>query len=251
MNEFAGKVALVTGGASGMGRATSLLLASRGADVVVADRDKAGGEHTVGLIEERSGSAVFVHADIADASSVEELVAACVRRGNFKVAINVAGIDGPGAPTADISPDELAQVMDINAVGSYLCVKYEVAAMLKNGGGAIANTTSGAGLVGIRGLAPYTVSKHAVVGLTKVAALDYAQNGIRVNAVAPGPTETPMFDRWSAAVPGFADAVKASTPMGRSAQPLEIAEGLVWLCSDAASYVTGVILPVDGGYVAQ
>ena len=250
---FDGKVALVTGGGSGIGRASGLAFARDGAKVVIVDVDVAGGEETVQMIKEAGGEAALVHADVTRTADVEAMVGRAVELyGRLDCAFNNAGVSGRERNlTADYTEDEWDRVVGINLKGVWLCMKSEIVQMLKQGGGAIVNTASVAGLVGIRGTSAYIASKHGVVGLTKAAALEYAESGIRVNAVCPGyihtPLTQPIFDR----VEGFEQQVLARHPLGRLGQPEEIAEAVVWLSSDAASFVTGHSMPADGGYVAQ
>lgn len=245
----AGKVALVTGGGSGIGRQACLVFCREGAKVVVADVTVEGGEETVSLIKQAGGDATFIKADVARAAEVEALVAKAVETyGRLDCAYNNAGIAGRTARVADDTEENWERILSINLKGVWLCLKYEIAQMLKQGGGAIVNTASGAGLIGVRRIGAYVASKHGVVGLTKTAALEYAKANIRVNAVCPGPIDTPMLREASERV---IDAMAAAQPNGRLGQPQEIAEAAVWLCSDAASFVTGHPMPVDGGYVAQ
>jgi NAD(P)-dependent dehydrogenase (short-subunit alcohol dehydrogenase family) len=245
----AGKVALVTGGGSGIGRQACLVFAREGAKVVVSDVTVEGGEETVSLVKQAGGEATFIKADVAQAVEVEALVAKIVETyGQLDCAHNNAGIAGRTARVADDTEENWDRIFSINLKGVWLCLKYEIAQMLKQGGGAIVNTASGAGLIGVRRTGAYVASKHGVVGLTKTAALEYAKANIRVNAVCPGPIDTPMLRGASERV---IDAMAAAQPNGRLGQPQEIAEAVVWLCSDAASFVTGHPMPVDGGYVAQ
>lgn len=244
-----GKVALVTGGGSGIGRQACLVFSREGAQVVVCDVALEGGEETVGQIKQAGGQAMFIQADVAQAAEVEAVVAKTVETcGRLDCAYNNAGIAGRTARVADDSEQNWDRVLSINLKGVWLCLKYEIAHMLKQGGGAIVNTASDAGLIGLRRAGAYVASKHGVVGLTKTAALEYAISNIRVNAVCPGPIDTPMLRGASARV---IDAMAAAQPNGRLGQPREIAEAAVWLCSEAASFVTGYPMPVDGGYLAQ
>jgi NAD(P)-dependent dehydrogenase (short-subunit alcohol dehydrogenase family) len=246
-----GKVALVTGAGSGIGRATALAFAHAGARVVIADVDEAGGAATAAQLNEAGGDGIFVPADVAVAGEVEGLVAAAVGRyGRVDCAHNNAGITGGGGLTGDIPDDVWERVLRVNLMGVFLCLKAELGQMLRQGGGAIVNTASVAGLVGGTS-SPYVASKHGIVGLTKNAALEDAQRGIRVNAVCPGVIATPMVARAFTARPGLEAAWRAPEPVGRFGEPAEVAAAVVWLCSDAASFVTGVALPVDGGWVAR
>ncbi|HEV8711622.1 MAG TPA: SDR family oxidoreductase [Candidatus Binatia bacterium] len=247
----AGKVALVTGGGSGIGRASALTFAREGAKVVVADVAVEGGEETVRLIQQRGGEAIFVKADVSRAAEVAALVARAVQTyGRLDCAHNNAGIEGAAATIVDYAEDAWERVIAINLKGVWLCMKYEIPYMLKQGGGAVVNTASTAGLVGYRGGSAYVASKHGVVGLTKTAALEYAKAGVRVNAVCPGAIDTPMMGRLTGHRPQRAERMAAAEPVGRMGQPEEIAEAVVWLCSEAASFVTGHAMAVDGGITA-
>ncbi len=247
-----GKIALVTGAGSGIGRATALVFAREGAKVVVADVVVDGGEETVRLIKAAGGEAVFVKADMAKAAEVEAMVQKAVATyGRLDCAHNNAGIEGATGRTADYREEDWNRVISINLTGVWLCMKYEISQMLKQGGGAIVNTASDAGLLGVPQMPAYVASKHGVVGLTKTAALEYAKSGIRVNAVCPGVIKTPMVERITSQRAGRAERMAAAEPVGRMGKPEEIAEAVVWLCSEAASFVTGLPMPVDGGIAAQ
>ena len=249
-----GKTALVTGGGSGIGRATSLAYAQEGARVVVADVNVEGGEETVQLIKEAGGEAILVHADVAKPEDTQAMVAQAVEAfGSLDCAFNNAGISGgtDRRLTADYLEEDWDRVVGINLKGVWLCMKAEIPQMLKQGGGAIVNTASVAGLVGIPGTVAYIAAKHGVTGLTKAAALEYAKSGIRVNAVCPGYIQTPMVQRIFVENEGFEERVASRHPIGRLGEPSEIAAAVIWLSSDAASFVTGHNMPVDGGYVAQ
>jgi NAD(P)-dependent dehydrogenase (short-subunit alcohol dehydrogenase family) len=250
---LAGKVALVTGGSTGIGRASSLAFAREGAKVVVADVNVHGGEETVRVIQESSGEALFVKADVLLAGEVEALVNKAVATyGRLDCAFNNAGIAGAvGASTHEYPDESWDRVIGINLKGVWLCMRYEIPQMLEQGGGAIVNTASIWGLVGAPGAAAYVASKHGVVGLTRAAALEYASQGIRINAVNPGTIRTPILDPFIAAIPEFESLMTARHPIGRIGMPAEVAEAVVWLCSDAASFVIGQNLPVDGGYTTQ
>ncbi|MCH7842999.1 MAG: SDR family oxidoreductase [Chloroflexi bacterium] len=247
------KITLVTGAGSGIGRATSLVLAREGATVVVADIDADGGEQTLSAIKDMGGEGMFVHADVSRAADVEAMVDAAVNAyGRLDCAYNNAGIEGYyGGRLHEYPEDTFDRLMDINVKGVWLCLKYEIPQMLKQGGGAIVNTASVAGLVGSRRLSVYSASKHAVIGLTKSAALEYASDGIRVNAVCPGIIDTPMMDRLVEGRDDYAAAIPTRQPIGRKGTPDEIAEAVAWLCSDAASLVTGLAMAVDGAFTAQ
>ena len=255
--QLSGKVALVTGGASGIGRATALTFAREGAKLIIADMNEDGGQRTVHMITENGGDAAFVQVDVTQATTVEALISTVVQTyGRLDCAHNNAGISGAGISgdqrtlTAEYPEERWHQVLAINLTGVWLCMKYEITQMLKQGGGTIVNTASVAGLVGLPYGAAYVASKHGVVGLTRTAALEYAKQGIRVNCVCPGYIQTPMT------AVGMQDPARlalmlASEPVGRMGQPEEIAEAVVWLCSDAASFVTGHTMTVDGGFMAQ
>ena len=249
-----GKTALVTGGGSGIGRATSLAYALEGARVVVADVNVEGGEETVQLIKEAGGEAILVHADVAKPEDTQAMVAQAVEAfGSLDCAFNNAGISGgtDRRLTADYLEEDWDRVVGINLKGVWLCMKAEIPQMLKQGGGAIVNTASVAGLVAITGTVAYIAAKHGVTGLTKAAALEYAKSGIRVNSVCPGYIQTPMVQGIFVENEGFEERVASRHPIGRLGEPSEIAAAVIWLSSDAASFVTGHNMPVDGGYVAQ
>ena len=247
-----GKVALVTGAGSGIGRATALVFAREGAKVVVSDIVVAGGQETVQQIEAAGGEAIFVKADVSQAADVETLITQTVETyGRLDCAFNNAGIEGGMKLTIDCTKEEFDRTIAVNLTGVWLCMKYEIQQMLSQGSGAIVNTASAAGLVGFPSLPDYVASKHGVVGLTKTAALEYAKSGIRVNAVCPGVIQTPMVERGAQLSPGFDELALSMEPVGRFGQPAEVGEAVVWLCSDAASFVTGHPMVVDGGLVAQ
>jgi NAD(P)-dependent dehydrogenase (short-subunit alcohol dehydrogenase family) len=248
----AGKVALVTGASSGIGRATALAFAREGAKVVVADVTVEGGEETVALVKKSGGEAIFVKTDVAKAAEVEALINTAVATyGRLDCAHNNAGIAGKSKTVVDDTEDNWDRILTINLKGVWWCMKYEIAQMLKQGGGAIVNTASDAGLIGVRRGGAYVASKHGVVGLTKTAALEYAKAGIRVNCVCPGPIDTPMLQGIGGRNQAVIERMVVAQPGGRLGKPEEIAEAAVWLCSDAASFVTGLPMPVDGGYMAQ
>jgi NAD(P)-dependent dehydrogenase (short-subunit alcohol dehydrogenase family) len=251
MSKFDGKVALVTGAASGIGRASALAFARQGAKVVVADVDIAGGEKSVELIGQSGGDALFFRADVTVGDQVSALVRKTVEHyGRLDCAHNNAGMLGAPAALAECSEEDWDRIVNLNLRSVWLCMKHEILAMIERGGGAIVNTASVAGLVGVRGLSPYTATKHAVVGLSKTAALDYVKRGIRVNAICPGLVRTPMVENYMQKNPAVEEQLLMFQPLGRMAAPEEVAAAVVWLCSDEASFVTGAVLPVDGGYLA-
>jgi NAD(P)-dependent dehydrogenase (short-subunit alcohol dehydrogenase family) len=246
-----GRVALVTGGGSGIGRATALVLGARGASVVVADLDEATAGETVELIGASARVAV-IGADVADAASVERMVAFTVDRfGALDYACNVAGVSTEPKPFIDHTLADWNRVIGVDLTGVFLCLQHELRQMVTQGRGAIVNVSSAAGVVVAPGQPQYTAAKHGVLGLTKQAAQEYARAGIRVNAVLPGQTETVPMRAYLDAQPDHGERMLRGLPAGRMATPAEIAESIVWLCSDAASYVNGVSLLVDGGLIAR
>jgi NAD(P)-dependent dehydrogenase (short-subunit alcohol dehydrogenase family) len=246
--DFRGRVAIVTGAAAGIGRASALAFAGAGAAVVVADVDEAGGRETVDLATAVGGDARFVATDVASSESVQRMVASTVAAfGRLDYAHNNAGVAAAQHDVGDLPEAEWDRVQGVMLRGVYLCMKYEIPHLLA-GGGAIVNTASGAGLVGYPGQSPYVSSKHGVLGLTKSAALEYGHRGVRVNAVCPGTVRTPMVEA-ATQLPGLEERVVALHPIGRIGTPIEIAHAVLWLCSDHASFVLGHALAVDGGYV--
>ena len=248
---FIGKIALVTGGSSGIGRATALAFAAHGASVVVASRRAEESQETVRQIVTAGGRAIFVRTDVAQAAQVEALVARTVAEyGALDFAFNNAGIEGTAfVPVQHYKEDEWDAVMDTNVKGVFLSMKYELPHIVARKG-AIVNMASVAGLKGSRIGAAYVASKHAVVGMTKAAALEYADKGVRINAVAPAVIHTPMAERAFFQDPAIEARVVAMHPMGRIGQPEEVAQAVIWLCSSAASFTTGHTLPIDGGLLA-
>jgi len=248
-----GKVALITGGGSGIGRATAIVFGREGAKVAIADYNRDGGEQTVRMIKDAGGQALFIEANVAIAKQAEAMIAKTIETyGRLDCAFNNAGIEGQvGANIADCSEDNWGRIIAVNLTGVFLCMKYEIPQMLKQGGGSIVNTASAAGLVGLPGGTAYVASKHGVAGLTKSAALEYAKSGIRINAVCPGFIRTAMVERVIDGGSISEEAMIASEPIGRIGKPEEIANVVLFLCSDDASFVTGLPMPVDGGYVAQ
>jgi NAD(P)-dependent dehydrogenase (short-subunit alcohol dehydrogenase family) len=252
MKEFNGKVALVTGGGSGIGRATALAFAREGAQVVIGDRNVQRGEETVRLIKDAGGMASVQLTDVSVAFDVEALVAhAITAYGRLDLAFNNAGIEGEVRPLAEQTEVNYDAVMDINVKGVWLSMKYEIPRMLEHGDGAIVNASSVAGVIGFPGIGIYAASKHAVIGLTKTAALEYSAQGIRINSVNPGLIDTEMADRLAVGVNMKMDDLAALHPIGRIGRIEEVAETVLWLCSRRASFVTGHSLIVDGGFTAS
>lgn len=249
--QFSGKVALVTGAASGIGRATAIAFARHGAKVVVSDVDDVAGEETVALVRAQNTDALFVHADVSRRSAVEALITTAVQMyGRIDFAFNNAGISGARAMMADYSEESWDRVIGINLKGVWLCMKYELQQMLRQGGGVIVNTSSTAGQTGSRGVGAYVASKHGVIGLTKAAALEYARQNIRVNAILPGTIHTHLIDEFTHGNEQMLQEFAEGEPIGRLGRPEEVANSVIWLCSAESSFVTGATLAVDGGRLA-
>jgi NAD(P)-dependent dehydrogenase (short-subunit alcohol dehydrogenase family) len=249
MSQFVGKVVLITGGNAGIGRAAALEFANQGAKVVVSGRREKEGREVIAEIKALGGKAIFVKTDVSKESDVKAMIEQTLATfGRLDCAFNNAGIVQAPTPLPDQTEETYDQIMDINVKGVWLSLKDEIPAMLKTGGGAIVNNSSVGGLVGFATAPVYVASKHAVIGLTKSVALEYATQHVRVNAVAPGTIETRMFRDFA---PEVRQMLESAHPMGRIGQPEEIASAVVWFCSDGASFVTGQTVPIDGGYTAQ
>lgn len=251
MKEFEGKVAIVTGAGSGIGRSCALYYAKDGAQVTVADIDEQGGQETVQMIQKNGGEAIFIKTDVSQTEACQAMVDQTVARyGRLDYACNNAGIGGEQNLTADYSPARWNKVIGINLSGVFYCMKYEIPAMLKTGSGSIVNMASILGMVGFATAPAYVAAKHGVVGLTQNAAIEYAQQGIRVNAVGPAFIKTPMISDLEED-PETSQMLVGLHPIGRLGQPEEVAELVIWLSSSKASFVTGAYYPVDGGYLAR
>ncbi|HSU30324.1 MAG TPA: SDR family oxidoreductase [Bryobacteraceae bacterium] len=245
---FKGKVAFVTGAGSGIGRAAALAFAREGASVVVADVAEQSNQETARMIEELGARALAVRCDVTRAEDVKAALDKAVEAfGRLDFAFNNAGSEQPITATADLTEQEWDRIVNINLRGVFLCMKYEIPLMLRNGAGVVVNTSSGAGVKGFKGQAAYAAAKHGVIGLTRSAALDYASQNIRINAVCPGIVETSMMDRFTRGTSEGRERVIAQEPIGRMGKPDEIASAVVWLCSDPAAFMIGHALVVDGG----
>ncbi|MCH8250484.1 MAG: SDR family oxidoreductase [Proteobacteria bacterium] len=252
MADFDDKVALITGGGIGIGRAVALAFAREGAKVVIGNRNVERGEEVVELIKSDGGDASYLQTDVTSESDIQALVEHAVSTyGRLDAAFNNAGVEGIIAPTADQTDDNYQFVMNTNVRGVFLSMKYEIPKMLENGGGAIVNNSSVAGLIGFPGAGIYCASKHAVMGLTKSTALEYSAHGVRVNSVNPAVIDTSMADRLADGIGASKDDLDAMHPIGRTGNVDEVANAVLWLCSDKASFVTGTSLAVDGGFTAQ
>ncbi len=250
--QFENKVSLVTGGAAGIGKAIALAFAKEGAKVVVSDVNADKGEETAKLAKEAGAEAIFIKADVSKKSDVENLISKTVEKfGSLDFAVNNAGVEGNQAPTAESAEDNWDFVINVNLKGTWLCMKSEIQQMLEQKSGVIVNISSIAGVVGFQGLTAYSASKGGVNQLTKAAALEYAQSGIRINAICPGVIRTEMVDRVISKNPDMEKALKAGTPVGRLGKPEEIASAVTWLCTDDAAFVIGHPMIIDGGWVAQ
>lgn len=247
---FKGKTAIVTGGSFGIGRATAIAFARNGAKVIVADVIE--GHETIDAIKKAGGIATFVKCDVANEEDVKAMVKAAIDNyGRLDYAFNNAGIEGVASSTVECSNENWERTIGVNLKGVWLCMKYEIPEMLKTGNAAIVNCASIAGLVGFPGLPAYVASKHGLVGLTKTTALEFAKAGLRVNAVCPGVIKTPMIDRFTGKKKEAEQQFIAGEPIGRMGEPEEVAEAVLYLCSDGASFITGHAMAVDGGWVAQ
>lgn len=249
---FKNKVCFVTGASSGIGRATALAFAKQGAKVVCVDINADGGKETAALIEKNGGQSLFIKCDVSKAREVQTAVATTIEKfGAIDIAFNNAGTEGHPAPTGDSTEENWDQVLNVNLKGIWLCMKYQIIQMLKQGHGSIVNCASIAGVVGFQNSSAYVASKHGVIGITKTAALEYAKSNIRVNAVCPGVIQTEMIERFVQGNEQARSQLAAGEPIGRLGEPDEIASAVLWLSSEGASFVTGHALAVDGGWVAQ
>jgi len=259
MKQFIDKVALITGASSGIGRATAIAFAREGAKVVVASRRQKEGEETAKLITDMGGEAVFVQTDVSKVEQVKALVDKTVQLyDHLDIAFNNAGVEGPIKTLIEQTEEDFDDIININLKGMWSSLKYEIMQMLKQGnGGTIVNTSSISGLVGMPASSIYAASKHGVLGITKSAALEYGENGIRINAVSPGAIDTAMLDRFLKSNPYLGnpeeakEQFKTKHPLRKIGKPEEVAETVLWLCSDNASFITGESIAIDGGYTVQ
>lgn len=252
MTLFDGEVALVTGASSGIGRATATAFAASGARVALADLQTDPGEELAAALRADGADAHFFAADMAEADGVKAMVAGVIERwGRLDAAFNNAGVEGETAPTAECTVANWDRVLAINLTGVFHCMRHEIPAMLEGGGGAIVNCSSVAGSVGFAGIPAYVASKHGLIGLSRTAALEYAQQNIRVNTVSPGVIRTPLVERFTRGDPEALAALEAMEPVGHIGEPQDVANMVVWLCSDRASFVTGADFAVDGGFLAK
>lgn len=251
MSNFKNKTALITGAGNGIGRATALAFAEKGSKIVVSDINEKAGLETVQLIEQMDGTAIFIKANVANKAHIQHLVNQTIATfETLDYAINNAGIGGPYAPTSAYQDDAWEQVIAVNQTGVFYCMREELTVMQKQGSGAIVNVSSMAGMKALPNTIAYVASKHAVIGMTKTAALEYARYGIRVNAVCPVFTHSKLFDTMVDANPKMMEALKKTIPMRRFGQPEDIANAILWLCDGGSSFVTGLALPIDGGSAA-
>lgn len=249
---FEGSVVLITGASAGIGRSTAVEFGRLGAKVVVSDVDDAGGEETLAMVREAGGEGIYVHADVSSLEQVDALFDQIVKHyDRLDFACNNAGIEGEQAKTGDCSLENWRRTLGVNLDGVFYCMRKELELMLPRGKGSIINMSSVAGLSGFPNLPAYVASKHAVVGLTKAAALEYAQTGVRINAICPGVIDTPMVERTTGGDPDVEQQYVAMEPVGRMGEPEEIADAVVWLCSERSSFVTGTAIPIDGGFTAR
>lgn len=247
-DQFRDKVAFITGGASGIGLATAIAFAEQGAKVVIAARSHEENQKAVDIIRQQGGDAIAVECDVQHAGDIKAALDKTIETyGRLDFAFNNAGVEQPHLPLAEISEEEFERLLNINLKGVFLAMKYEIPLLLKNGGGVIVNTSSGAGVKGFKEQAAYTATKHGVIGLSRSAALDYAAHNIRINVVAPGIINTPMMDRFTNGTEEGRQKVIAQEPIGRMGRPEEIASAVLWFCSDGGAFATGSTLVADGG----